>query len=110
MEHSYLLPMYAEKLRDGLERFAREDAQLPVGALEFQALVRSRRPDLDCSRPRSPHPEPYRQLVTAYGSHGISYVDFLDMGCMPDLKGVVHRTLRDESFGGILHRQEVAYG
>ena len=53
--------------------------------------------------------EPYVQLVTAYGSHGISSVFLIRMGCMPDQRDVIHRILRDGPSGGIRRRQGVVF-
>src|SRR5438128_851337 len=53
--------------------------------------------------------EPYVRLVTAYGSHGISYVFLMHRGCMPDQRDVIHRILRDGPSGGIRHRQGVVF-
>ena len=57
-----------------------------------------------------PPPELYVRLVTAYSSHGISYVFSVDRGCMPGPKGVIHHTLRDGPSRGIGHRQAVVFG
>ncbi len=54
-----------------------------------------------------PPSEPDVRLVTASGSHGISYVFLMHRGCMPDQRDVIHRILRDGPSGGIRHRQGV---
>ncbi len=59
---------------------------------------------------RTPPPEPDGQLVTASGSHGISYVSLVDKGCMPDQRDVTHRILRDGSSDGTGRKQGVAFG
>jgi len=46
-------------------------------------------------------PEPDVRLVTASGSHGISYVFLIHMGCMPDQRDSSHRNLRGESSDGM---------
>ena len=57
-----------------------------------------------------PPPEPDVRLVTASGSHGISYVSLVDKGCMPDQKDVIHRILHDGPSDGMWHKQGVACG
>jgi hypothetical protein len=55
-------------------------------------------------------PEPDVRLVTASGSHGISYVLLIRVGCMLDQRDASHRTLRDESSDGMSYRQEFVCG
>ena len=55
-------------------------------------------------------PELYVRLVTAYSSHGISYVFLIRMGCMLDLTDSSRRSLRDESSDGMCYRQEFVSG
>jgi len=57
-----------------------------------------------------PPPEPDVRLVTASGSHGISYAFLLHMGCMPGQRDVFHRSPLDESSGGIGYKQEFVFG
>ncbi len=57
-----------------------------------------------------PPPELYVRLVTAYSSHGISYVFLIRMGCMPGQRDVFHRSPLDESSDGIQYRQEFVFG
>jgi hypothetical protein len=57
-----------------------------------------------------PPPELYVRLVTAYSSHGISYVFLIRMGCMPGQRDVFHRSHLDESSDGIGYRQEFVFG
>ncbi len=46
-------------------------------------------------------PEPDVRLVTASGSHGISYVFLIHTGCMPDQRDSSHRNLHGESSDGM---------
>ena len=57
-----------------------------------------------------PPPELYVRLVTAYSSHGISYVFPIRMGCMPDQRDGFHHSLLDGSSGGMWYRQEFVFG
>ena len=57
-----------------------------------------------------PPPELYVRLVTAYSSHGISYVFLIRMGCMPGPRDAFHRSHLDGFSGGIGDRQEFVFG
>ena len=57
-----------------------------------------------------PPPELYVRLVTASGSHGISYVFLIHRGCMPGQRDVFHRSPLDGFSGGIGYRQEFVFG
>ena len=57
-----------------------------------------------------PPPEPDVRLVTASGSHEISYVFLIRTGCMPDQRDVFHRSHLDGSSDGIGYRQEFVFG
>jgi len=57
-----------------------------------------------------PPPEPDVRLVTASGSHEISYAFLIHRGCMPDQRDVSHRSPLDGSSGGIGYRQEFVFG
>jgi hypothetical protein len=54
--------------------------------------------------------EPYMQLVTAYGSHGISSDVLFHMGCTPDQKDASRHRCLDESFDGMQYRQGLVFG
>ena len=54
-------------------------------------------------------PEPDVRLVTASGSHGISYVFLIHTGCMPDQRDSSHRNLHGESSDGMWCKQEFVY-
>ncbi len=55
-------------------------------------------------------PEPDVRLVTASGSHGISYAFLIHMGCMPDQRDASRHILRDGSSDGMSCRQEFVCG
>ena len=57
-----------------------------------------------------PPPEPDVRLVTASGSHGISYAFLIHMGYMPDQRDASRRNRRDEFSDGTSYRQESVYG
>ena len=57
-----------------------------------------------------PPAELYVRLVTAYSSHGISYVFLIRRGCMPGQRDVFHRSHLDGFSGGIGYRQECVCG
>ena len=57
-----------------------------------------------------PPPEPDVRLVTASGSHEISYALLVGMGCMPDQKDVFRRNRHNGFSDGMWYRQEFVCG
>ena len=57
-----------------------------------------------------PPPEPDVRLVTASGSHEISYALLVGMGCMPDQKDVFRRNRHHGFSDGMWYRQEFVCG
>src|SRR5215471_2476217 len=57
-----------------------------------------------------PPPEPDVRLVTASGSHGISYAFLIHRGCMPGQRDAFRRNRLDGSSDGILYRQGFVFG
>ena len=66
-------------------------------------------PVLIAQEHQPPPPEPDVRLVTASGSHGISYVFLIHTGCMPDQRDSSHRNLHGESSDGMWCKQEFVY-